>query len=70
MVEQIADQLCLTVGGNFDLLVRIESEDETIESSNSSSTFDANSSAKTPTCERKKRARLERLLAVVRRCGI
>src|SRR5690349_22875409 len=31
MVEDIADQLCLTVGGNFDHLVRIEAQDETIE---------------------------------------
>jgi transcriptional regulator with GAF, ATPase, and Fis domain len=31
MVEQIADQLCLTVGGNFDHLVRIEAHDDTIE---------------------------------------
>lgn len=31
MVEQIADQLCLTVGGNFNHLVRIEAHDETIE---------------------------------------
>src|SRR5215813_5317161 len=31
MVEQIADQLCLTVGGNFDHLVRVEGHDETVE---------------------------------------
>src|SRR5262245_33323278 len=31
LVEQIADQLCLTIGGNFDHLVRIEAQDETIE---------------------------------------
>jgi formate hydrogenlyase transcriptional activator len=31
MVEQIADQLCLTIGGNFDHLVRIEAQDETVE---------------------------------------
>jgi transcriptional regulator with GAF, ATPase, and Fis domain len=31
MVEQIADQLCLTVGGHFDHLIRIEAQDETIE---------------------------------------
>src|SRR5215470_11970059 len=31
MVEEIADQLCLTIGGNFDHLVRVEGEDETIE---------------------------------------
>ena len=31
MVEKIADQLCLTIGGNFDHLVRIEAQDETIE---------------------------------------
>jgi formate hydrogenlyase transcriptional activator len=31
MVEAIADQLCLTVGGNFDHLVRVEGQDETIE---------------------------------------
>jgi transcriptional regulator with GAF, ATPase, and Fis domain len=31
MVEKIADQLCLTVGGNFDHLVRVEAHDETIE---------------------------------------
>jgi len=31
LVEQIADQLCLTVGGNFDHLVRVEAQDETIE---------------------------------------
>jgi formate hydrogenlyase transcriptional activator len=31
MVEEIANQLCLTVGGNFDHLVRIEAHDETIE---------------------------------------
>jgi transcriptional regulator with GAF, ATPase, and Fis domain len=31
MVEEIADQLCLTVGGHFDHLVRVEGQDETIE---------------------------------------
>ena len=31
LVEQIADQLCVTVGGNFDHLVRVEAQDETIE---------------------------------------
>src|SRR4030095_13124815 len=31
MVDKIADQLCLTIGGNFDHLVRIEAHDETIE---------------------------------------
>jgi len=31
MVEQIADQLCLTVGGNFDHLVRVEGRDDTVE---------------------------------------
>jgi transcriptional regulator with GAF, ATPase, and Fis domain len=31
LVEQIADQLCLTIGGNFDHLVRVDAEDETIE---------------------------------------
>jgi len=31
LVEQIADQLCLTIGGNFDHLVRVDAADETIE---------------------------------------
>src|SRR5215510_6442930 len=31
MVESIADQLCLTVGGNFNHLVRIDAQDETVE---------------------------------------
>src|SRR4029079_2094446 len=31
LVEKIADQLCLTIGGNFDHLVRVEAQDETIE---------------------------------------
>jgi transcriptional regulator with GAF, ATPase, and Fis domain len=31
MVEKIADQLCLTIGGNFDHLVRVEAQDETLE---------------------------------------
>src|SRR5215468_6713236 len=31
MVEEIADQLCVTIGGNFDHLVRVEGQDETIE---------------------------------------
>src|SRR5262245_2643448 len=31
MVEKIADQLCLTVGGNFDHLVRVEGQDDTVE---------------------------------------
>src|SRR5262250_2201180 len=31
MVEEIADQLCLSIGGNFDHLVRVDAEDETIE---------------------------------------
>src|SRR5262249_37993216 len=31
MVEQVADQLCLTVGGNFDHLVRVEGRDDTVE---------------------------------------
>ena len=31
LIEQIADQLCLTVGGRFDLLVKIDSEDDTAE---------------------------------------
>ena len=31
LVEQIADQLCLTIGGNFNHLVRVEAQDETIE---------------------------------------
>src|SRR6185436_14907038 len=31
LVEKIADQLCLTVGGNFNHLVRVEAQDETLE---------------------------------------
>jgi transcriptional regulator with GAF, ATPase, and Fis domain len=31
LVETIADQLCLTVDGNFDQLVRVDAADETIE---------------------------------------
>jgi transcriptional regulator with GAF, ATPase, and Fis domain len=31
MVEQIANQLCLTIGGNFDHLIRVEAHDETVE---------------------------------------
>src|SRR5262245_50158490 len=31
MIEKIADQLCLTIGGNFDHLVHVEAHDETIE---------------------------------------
>src|SRR5262249_31249041 len=31
MIEEIADQLCLAVGGNFDHLVRVEGQDETVE---------------------------------------
>src|SRR5215468_6053015 len=31
LVEKIADQLCLTVGGNFDHLIQVEAQDETIE---------------------------------------
>src|SRR5262245_50992570 len=31
LVEKVADQLCLTVGGNFNHLVRVEAHDETIE---------------------------------------
>lgn len=31
MIEEVADQLCLTVGGNFDHLVRVEGQDETVE---------------------------------------
>src|SRR5215472_4069624 len=31
LVEQIADQLCLTIGGNFCHLVRVEAQDDTIE---------------------------------------
>jgi transcriptional regulator with GAF, ATPase, and Fis domain len=31
LVESIANQLCLTIGGNFDHLVRVEAHDDTIE---------------------------------------
>lgn len=31
LVEEIANQLCLTVGGRFDHLVRVEAQDETVE---------------------------------------
>src|SRR5215510_5235828 len=31
LVEKIADQLCLTVGGNFNHVVRVEAHDETVE---------------------------------------
>src|SRR5215510_3252558 len=31
MVEEVANQLCLTVGGHFDHPVRVESQDETVE---------------------------------------
>src|SRR5687767_8116417 len=31
MVEEIANQLCLTIGGNFDHLVHVEAQDDTIE---------------------------------------
>jgi hypothetical protein len=31
MVEEIADQLCLTIGGNFDHVVRVHAADETAE---------------------------------------
>jgi transcriptional regulator with GAF, ATPase, and Fis domain len=30
-IEEIADQLCLTIGGNFDHLVRVEARDDTVE---------------------------------------
>ena len=30
-VEEIADQLCLTIGGNFDFLINVEAQDETVE---------------------------------------
>src|SRR5262245_43119660 len=31
LVEQVADQLCLTVGGNFHHIVRVEGHDDTVE---------------------------------------
>ena len=31
LIEQIADQLCLTVGGHFDFLISIDGEDDTAE---------------------------------------
>src|SRR5262245_29535060 len=31
MVEEISNQLCLTVGGNFDHLIRVDGADDTIE---------------------------------------
>src|SRR5262245_10932393 len=31
MIEKIADQLCLTIGGNFDHLVHVDAHDETLE---------------------------------------
>lgn len=31
MVEEISDQLCLTIGGRFDNLVRVDGQDDTIE---------------------------------------
>src|SRR5262245_16080185 len=31
LIEKIADQLCLTIGGNFDHLVHVEAQDETLE---------------------------------------
>ncbi len=31
LVEKVADQLCLTVGGNFNHLVHVEAHDETVE---------------------------------------
>src|SRR5688572_4836263 len=31
LVEKVADQLCLTIGGNFDHLVSVDANDETIE---------------------------------------
>src|SRR4029453_19084914 len=31
MVEEISDQLCLTIGGNFNHLVRVDGNDDTIE---------------------------------------
>ena len=31
LIEQIADQLCLTVGGQFDFLIKIDGEDDTAE---------------------------------------
>jgi transcriptional regulator with GAF, ATPase, and Fis domain len=31
MVEEISDQLCLTIGGNFNHLVRVEGHDDTVE---------------------------------------
>jgi len=31
LVETIADQLCLTVGGNFNHLVRVDAQDDTVE---------------------------------------
>ena len=31
LIEQVADQLCLTVGGQFDLLVTLDGEDDTAE---------------------------------------
>jgi transcriptional regulator with GAF, ATPase, and Fis domain len=30
-IEEIANQLCLTIGGNFDHLVRVEAHDDTVE---------------------------------------
>src|SRR5262245_13764130 len=31
VVEEIANQVCMTIGGNFDHLVRVDAQDETIE---------------------------------------
>jgi transcriptional regulator with GAF, ATPase, and Fis domain len=31
LVEKVADQLCLTIGGNFDHLVCVDAQDETVE---------------------------------------
>jgi formate hydrogenlyase transcriptional activator len=31
IIEEVADQLCLTIGGDFDRLVRVEAHDETVE---------------------------------------
>src|SRR4030095_1961594 len=31
LVEEISDQLCLTIGGNFGHLVRVDGQDDTVE---------------------------------------
>jgi transcriptional regulator with GAF, ATPase, and Fis domain len=67
LIELIADQLCLTVGGNFDHRVRVEGQDDTVEKLEMVVNFVLATASRSIEEVKQAKAQLEQQLAVRRK---